>query len=188
MKPMRALVVTSLLGGFTLLGAAFAADSAAAVAVPTVSAQIKAPEMDGQGYLKLGFDQLAGYTFTPPAFDPAMKPNEKPATGEEQIPALVKSWSGKKVIVTGFMLPVKMDKGLVTEFLLVRNQMACCYGSVPNMNEWVIVKVKKGVQPLMDVPIQFYGQLKVGATFDNGYMTGLYELAGERLGEVGPST
>ena len=77
-----------------------------------------------------------------------------------------------------------MEKGLVTEFLLMRNTMACCYGSVPNMNEWVIVKMKKGVAPLMDVPVQFYGQLKVGAMFENGYMTGLYELEGEKMGEV----
>jgi hypothetical protein len=36
----------------------------------------------------------------------------------------------------------------------------------------------------MDVPISFYGELKVGAMFENGYMTGLYELEGERMGEV----
>ena len=80
--------------------------------------------------------------------------------------------------------PVKMEKGLVTEFLLMRNTMACCFGTVPNMNEWVIVKMKQGVQPMMDVPVSFYGSLKVGAMFENGYMTGLYELEGERMGEV----
>ena len=111
-------------------------------------------------------------------------PNAKPPTGEEQIPATVKGWNGKKAVVTGFMIPVKMEKGLVTEFLLMRNTMACCYGAVPNMNEWVIVKMKKGVAPLMDVPVAFYGELKVGAMFENGYMTGLYELDGERMGEV----
>jgi hypothetical protein len=52
------------------------------------------------------------------------------------------------------------------------------------MNEWVIVKMKQGVAPLMDVPVSFYGQLKVGAMFENGYMTGLYELEAERMGEV----
>ena len=51
-------------------------------------------------------------------------------------------------------------------------------------NEWVIVKMKKGVQPMMDVPVAFYGELKVGAMFENGYMTGLYELEGEKMGDV----
>ncbi len=153
-------------------------------ASPTEAPSPAKVELDEQGYLKLGFEQLAGYTFNAPAFDPAANPNAKPPTGEEQIPATVKSWSGKKVSITGFMVPVKMEKGLVTEFLLMRNTMSCCFGGVPNMNEWVIVKLKKGVPPLMDVPVQFYGELKVGAMFENGYMTGLYELEGERMAPI----
>ena len=143
----------------------------------------KEPPSDN-GYLKLGFDQLASYVFTPPPFDPAADPNAKPPTGEEQIPPIVKGWNGKKAVVTGYMVPVKMEKGLVIEFLLMRNTLACCFGTVPNMNEWVIVKMKKGVAPMMDVPVAFYGQLKVGAMFENGYMTGLYELDAEKMGEV----
>lgn len=147
------------------------------------TATIAPPQVEN-GYLKLGFEQLAAYSFTPPPFDPAADPKATPPTGEEQIPTVVKGWNGKKAIITGYMVPVKMDKGLVTEFLLMRNTMACCFGTVPNMNEWVVVKMKKGVQPMMDVPVEFYGQLKVGAMFENGYMTGLYELEGEKMGEV----
>jgi hypothetical protein len=159
--------------GMSVLRAADAVPAPASAAAPVEN-----------GYLKLGFEQLANYTFVPPAFDPAATPNAKPPTGEEQIPASVKEWNGKKAVITGFMVPVKMEKGLVTEFLLMRNTMACCFGSVPNMNEWVIVKMKKGVAPMMDVPVQFFGELKVGAMFENGYMTGLYELEGEKMGEV----
>lgn len=136
------------------------------------------------GYLKLGFEHLASYPFTPPPFDPASTGAAQPPTGEEQIPTKVKGWNGKKAVITGYMVPVKMDKGLVTEFLLMRNTMACCFGGVPNMTEWVVVKMKKGVPPLMDVPVAFYGELKVGAMFENGYMTGLYELQGEKMEEV----
>ena len=96
----------------------------------------------------------------------------------------MKAWNGKKAVITGYMVPVKMEKGLVTEFLLMRNTMACCFGGVPNMTEWVVVKMKKGVPPLMDVPVAFFGELKVGTMFENGYMTGLYELQGERMEEV----
>lgn len=155
----------------------------AAVAPGGADAPMTAPEVEN-GYLKLGFEQLAGYSFNPPPFDPVATPNAKPPTGEEQIPAMVKGWNGKKAVVTGYMVPVKMDKGLVTEFLLMRNTMSCCFGGVPNMNEWIVVKMKKGVQPMMDVPVSFYGELKVGAMFENGYMTGLYELDGEKMGAV----
>jgi len=169
-------LVLSVAAGFALGVLSARADNSGLPSLPAPSVE--------HGYLKLGFEQLAGYAFTPPQFDPAANPSAKPPTGEEQIPAQVKSWSGKKVVITGFMVPVKMDKGLVTEFLLMRNQMACCFGAVPNMNEWVIVKMKKGVPPLMDVPVPFYGELKVGAMFENGYMTGLYELDGEKMGEA----
>jgi hypothetical protein len=170
------LIVSWLALSVTAFAAETAAESKPSTPPP-------APQVE-DGYLKLGFEQLASYPFTPPAFDPTADPKAKPPTGEEQIPATVKSWNGKKAVITGYMVPVKMDKGLVTEFLLMRNTMACCFGTVPNMNEWVIVKMKKGVQPMMDVPVAFYGELKVGAMFENGYMTGLYELEGEKMGEV----
>lgn len=142
-----------------------------------------APEVEN-GYLRLGFDRLASYKFVAPPFDAAADPKATPPTGEEQIPDAVKGWSGQKAIVTGFMLPVKLENGLVTEFLLVKDAMMCCYGAVPNMNEWVLVHMPKGVRPAMDVPISFYGKLKVGAMFENGYMTGIYLLEGEKMGEV----
>src|SRR5438045_1254763 len=72
--------------------------------------------------LKLGFDKLASYEFLAPE-DPA-----KAAAAEAQIPAKVREYNDKKVLVTGFMLPVKMAAGLVTEFLLVKDPMMCCYG------------------------------------------------------------
>src|SRR5882672_6519290 len=77
-----------------------AADAPANGTAKAVTASMPAPQLDN-GYLKLGFEQLASYTFTPPAFDPAAAPSVKPPTGEEQIPATVKSWNGKKAVVTG---------------------------------------------------------------------------------------
>jgi hypothetical protein len=146
-------------------------------------ASIPAPDVDG-GYLKLGFDRLSGFKFVAPEYDPAANPKAAPPTGEEQIPATVKEWSGKKAVVTGFMLPTKLDNGKAVEFLLMANQMACCYGTVPNMNDWVIVKIAKGVPITQDVPISFRGLFKVSATFESGYMTGIYELEAEGPGQV----
>jgi hypothetical protein len=143
----------------------------------------KPTQVEG-GYLKVGFEILAGYKFEAPPFDPSAPPTATPATGEEQIPAEIKELSGKAALVTGYMMPVRMENGLVTEFLLVRDPAMCCYGTVPNMNEWIVVKMKNGVRPLMDVPVSFYGKLQVGAMFENGYPTGIYLLEGERMGAV----
>jgi hypothetical protein len=170
--------------GGTALAAA--APSTVAVATPAAAApaaNIPPAELEN-GYLKLGFDRLSGFKFVPPDFDPAANPNVQPPTGNEQIPDIVKSWSGKKAVITGFMQPTKLEKGKCTEFMLMSSQMACCFGAVPNINDWVVVRMPAGVPVMMDVPISFYGTLKVGATFENGYLTGIYEMDGEKMGEV----
>jgi hypothetical protein len=174
MKPMARMLALGLLGA---VACARGEPNSATSPGPSVPALGSVEN----GYLKVGFDQLASYTFTPPAFDPAAS---KPASGEEQIPAAIKALDGHKVVITGYMVPVKMDKGLVTEFLLMRNTLACCFGGVPNMNEWVIVTMPQGVQSLVDTPISLYGQLKVGAMFENGYITGIYRLAADKLAEA----
>lgn len=172
-----------VIGALLLLGLSFGKLAAAPTGAPEVE----------NGYLRLGFDRLASYKFTPPPYDPATAGAPKTdsssaapkAAPEDQIPAGVKAWNGKKAIVTGFMLPVKMDNGLVTEFLLVKDAMMCCYGTVPNMNEWVVVRMNKGgVRPLMDMPISFYGELNIGAMYENGYMTGIYLLKGEKMADA----
>jgi hypothetical protein len=145
--------------------------------------QVPAPEVDN-GYLKLGFDRLSSFKFIAPEYDPLANPKAAPPTGEEQIPAVVKAWSGKKAVVTGFMLPTKLDNGKAVEFLLMANQMACCYGTVPNMNDWVIVRIPKGVPITQDVPISFRGLFKVNPTFESGYMTGIYQLDAEGPGVI----
>jgi len=135
------------------------------------------------GYEKVGFDRLASFTFNAPA-EGAETDAQAQAKGNEQIPDRIRGLDTKKVAVTGFMLPVKMDGGLVKEFLLVKDPMLCCYGVMPRINEWVVVKmVGKGVPPLMDVPITFEGTLKVGAMYENGYLTGIYLLAGDKLAD-----
>ena len=68
--------------------AGLAADAPAPTTPAAPSAPLAPPAVEN-GYLKLGFEQLASYAFNPPPFDPAADPKAKPPTGEEQIPALV---------------------------------------------------------------------------------------------------
>jgi hypothetical protein len=134
------------------------------------------------GYEAVGFDRLASYDYKAPDYD-AAKPNTPPPK-TDQIPAKIKELDGRKVMVTGFMMPVKMEAGLVKEFLLVKDAMMCCYGVMPKLNEWIVVKMTgKGVKPLMDVPIAIEGKLRVGEMYENDYLTGLYLLEGDQLVE-----
>jgi hypothetical protein len=166
----------SLVAVFALLGTGHSLAAADLAATP-------APAVAAEAYERVGFDKLASFAFNPPGFD-AGAPDAKPAPAkpEDQIPDRIKTYNEKKVAVTGFMLPVKMDGGLVKEFLLVKDPMLCCYGVMPKINEWVVVKMTgAGVKPLMDTPITFEGKLKVGEMYENGYLTGIYLLEGERM-------
>ena len=145
------------------------------------AAETAAPAKDG--YEPVGFDRLAAFTFTPPEQEAG--PAAQPAKAPDQIPEKIRALNDQKVGVTGFMLPVKMDGGLVKEFLLVKDPMMCCYGVMPRINEWIVVRMKgAGVKPLMDVPITFEGRLKVGEMYENGYLTGIYLLEGDKMGAV----
>jgi hypothetical protein len=156
--------------------------AAAAAPVAAAPATTSAPKKEGD-YEIIGFDRLASFNFTPPEYSATGAP--APDQKTDQIPAAIKALDAQKVAVAGFMLPVKMEEGLVKEFLLVKDPMACCYGVMPKVNEWIVVKMSgKGVQPLMDVPLTFYGRLRVGEMFENGYLTGIYLLEGERMGQA----
>ncbi len=134
------------------------------------------------GYQALGFDRLSAYNFVMP--DDTVVTNQTAALEQanSQIPSPVKALDAQRVSVKGFMLPLKVDGGEVTEFLLMKDQSMCCYGAAPRINEWISVKTTgKGVKAIMDQPISIEGTLHVGATRENGYLVGLYNLDGERL-------
>lgn len=101
----------------------------------------------------------------------------------EQIPSYVKTYDGRKVELEGYMMPITMKDGLVTDFLLMKNQNSCCYGIVPQMNEWVEVHMTgKGVKDNMDVVISISGTFHVGELrTGKGLLTGIYKMEGEKM-------
>lgn len=150
--------------------------TAAPAAQPTVDAV--------DGYMSVGFDKLSGYQIE--VSDELLGPqtNKLSLSADAQIPEPVKQLNNKKISLRGFMLPLKVEGGLVTELLIMKDQSMCCYGSTPRINEWVSVKMTKGgVKPLMDEPVTFMGTLKVGETRENGYLVGIYAMDGEKMAE-----
>ncbi|MBL9139277.1 MAG: hypothetical protein JNK85_25640 [Verrucomicrobiales bacterium] len=131
--------------------------------------------------LVVGFDKLASFKYDLP--DGQVDTNTVAQTGAaNQIPAPIKALNNQFISLKGFMLPLKVEKGLVTELLMMRDQSMCCYGTVPRINEWVSVKmVGTGVKPIMDQAVTLFGKLKVGEMYENGYLVGIYSLDGERM-------
>ena len=137
------------------------------------------------GFITANFDRLAGYAFE--VTDEMLGPitnavDEAAAQTDAMIPEPIRSLNGKPVAIKGFMLPLKVEGGLVTELLIMKDQSMCCYGSTPKINEWVSVKMRsKGVKALMDQPVTLFGKLHVGEARENGYLVGIYRLDGERM-------
>lgn len=162
------------------------ASSAASPAPAGVAAKAKADAGDpAGGFASAGFDVLSGYNIE--ISDELLGPvtnniAEVSARTEALIPAKVKALDKKRVALKGFMLPLKVEGGLVTEMLIMKDQSMCCYGTVPKIHEWVSIKMaEKGVKPLMDLPVTLYGKLHVGEMRENGYLTGIYRMDGEKM-------
>ncbi len=141
-----------------------------------------AVQKDGE-FLVVGFDRLAAFNYDIPDEAPAStNAPAKAAPPKEQIPPAVKAFDKQRVALKGFMLPLKVEGGLITELLIMRDQSMCCYGTVPKINEWVSVKMTgKGVKPIMDQAVTLYGKLHVGEIRENGYLVGIYQMDGEKL-------
>ena len=70
--------------------------------------------------------------------------------------------------------------GLVTEFLLVKDQASCCYGGSPYPNHWVMVRLPKGIKNISDTPVHVYGRLTVGPVYDTAnYLIAVYSMDGQ---------
>ena len=135
------------------------------------------------GYEGVTFDKLASFAYEVP-LDPVTNKVEL-AKLNAQIPERIKSLDRKPVAIRGFMLPLKVENGLVTELLIMRDQSMCCFGTVPKINEWINIRMAgDGVQPIMDQAITLMGQLKVGEVLENDYLVGIYEMEGDRM--IGP--
>jgi hypothetical protein len=135
------------------------------------------------GYEGVSFDKLASFPYEVP-LDPITNKVEL-AKLNAQIPARIKSLDKKLVAIRGFMLPLKVENGLVTELLIMRDQSMCCFGTVPKINEWINIRMAgDGVQPIMDQSITLMGELKVGEVLENDYLVGIYEMEGDKM--IGP--
>lgn len=162
-----------------------ARSSAAPTNSPPLAAAASARTSAKPGYLPANFDKLASFSFE--LSDELLGPvtNDLAAVvakTDAMIPESVHALNNQSVAIKGFMLLLKVESGLVTELLIMRDQSMCCYGVTPKINEWVSVKMKdKGVKAIMDQPVTLFGTLRVGEARENGYLVGIYRLEGERM-------
>ena len=145
---------------------------------------VRGAPLPTETYQVLTFNMLTSYPFREPNWakmdDLAYIASLKL---DEQISPRIQAMNGKKVEVEGFMLPLDMSEGNLRTFILLKDQMACCFGNMPRLNEWVYVRVpkKKKVSIHQDVLVTLLGTLRVGAKFEDEVLTGIYHLELDEL-------
>jgi hypothetical protein len=103
-----------------------------------------------------------------------------------RVPEKVRQKNELSVAIEGFMIPTIVDENnKVKEFLLLPDQMSCCFGQSPEANGWVVVSAPNGVEVLMDEVIRATGSLSVEERWDEEFFVGLYHLVCDEV--TGPS-
>jgi hypothetical protein len=92
------------------------------------------------------------------------------------IPADVKTMSGAKLRLRGFMIPMDQADS-ITQFALVPSLFACCFGQPPQIQHTIIVNCPKGkaVSYFPD-EIQVEGTLKVNEKKEDGFIVSIFEM------------
>jgi len=137
------------------------------------------PDDSGELYTLITFDQLASWTYEFPEIG-----GDKQRT--DPVPDRHRKMSGTRVAIQGFMIPIKLEgDDEVVEFLLVRNQFACCFGVVPKMNEWLHIKMAPGKvsKYLVDIPITVRGRFDASELMENGVVMSLYRMEADEVEE-----
>jgi hypothetical protein len=101
--------------------------------------------------------------------------------GLKGMPKKVKDLHGKKVLMSGFMLPIDEVRD-IKEFLLVQSLWSCCYGQPPDINGIVRVVMPKGkTTDYFFDPLKIIGTFKVEATSIDNYCVDIYQIEVESL-------
>lgn len=140
---------------------------------------------DGK-YLKVTFNALGSFEYDVPDPDALLASPDPTKPLKDQIPQPIKKLDEKDVVIVGFMVPVEVDNnGNVKSFALTQNQMFCCFGVPPGMNEWIMVSMAdQPAKYYSDLPIAAFGKLEVGEEIEDGYVMSVYRMQAREILDV----
>ncbi|HYD84315.1 MAG TPA: hypothetical protein VEA63_09685 [Opitutus sp.] len=140
----------------------------------------------GEEMLALGFDKLSSFTYT--LVDAGTGATEEEIAEhlkKDPVPEWVRAYDSKRVLLTGYMMPLQVENGRSKKFVMMRDVNTCCYGAVPNMNDYLVVTMEgEGVEAIQDVPVDLVGVFKIDHRYDGGYVVSLFAMKGEKF--LGP--
>lgn len=126
-----------------------------------------------EGYQSVTFDQLSAFDYSTDG-DGKLLPSA-------QLPNEIAALEGQSVAVSGYGVPIEFQGEKVSSLILVRNQLLCCYGEEPKLNEWVFVDIEPPTNLVADVPITLYGTFYASPDEEEGQVVSLYRMAATSL-------
>ena len=151
--------------------------------MPAVDQTPQKVKIDGGELYVLGFDKLSAFPYTIVDSGTGATAEEiKVAQTRDQIPAWIRLYHGQRVVLTGYMMPLLIENGLSKKFVMMRDVNTCCYGSVPNMNDYAVVTMKgAGIAVVQDVPVELIGTFRIDEKYEGGYVVSLFVIDGEKF-------
>jgi hypothetical protein len=97
------------------------------------------------------------------------------------LPVEVTDLNAQSVGVAGFMLTLG-DTEDIREFILVESLWGCCFGTVPDVNQSIVVRMKGDARiEYTTAPILVTGAFEVGEERQAGYVASLYRVEDARV-------
>lgn len=177
-SPIRSLA-TNATGGTNV--------SAPSLSPAAMAALLERPDATEDGFIKPGFDKLSAFKYDVYEVYSETNSGRAPLRSDDVIPPAIKAYDGKRVMVNGYVLPLRTRRGVVTEFLLMRDQGTCCFGARAQINHFIRVSFPAGIKPVDPVAWTVRGKLRVGEVYVQGYLTGIYNLDAESAVESRPT-
>ena len=142
------------------------------------------PLAKGSGYAPLSFARMSKFAYEVDWEKDGIKFDL--SAFARRVPVTVRQMDGLAAAVEGFMIPTVVNEdNKVTEFLLLPDQMSCCFGKAPEANGWVVVTAPKGVEIMMDRIIRVTGTMAVEEKWDEEFFVGLYHMTCDKI--TGPA-
>ena len=139
--------------------------------------------VEGREVFSLGFDKLSSFPYKLVDAGTGATPEEIAAHEKiDQVPSWIHVYDQKPVLLTGYMMPLQIENGRSKKFVMMRDVTTCCYGAVPNMNDYLIVTMKgSGVEVVQDVPVELLGTFRIEQKYEGGYVVSLFVMDGEKF-------
>jgi hypothetical protein len=151
---------------------------------PAIASPAKLEKGEEGHFQTLSWQTLAGFDYQLPDPLDETSPDEILRRSKALVPQRIRALDGKDVALRGFVIPLDVERGRITSFVLAAtNQIGCCFGDSLFMNEWVIVDVPKG-QTFECKPFELatvLGKLHVGEDVQDGFVMSLYRMLAQKI-------